>query len=118
MSGQESGLEPVKVFADLSNKINATKTHFGEYSSGVSKLLKLKARPAGFRMGKPPCLQMTCQLTIQGLIQDEIFSQAVTRTPVTAQQLTNMAVVSSSLFLRYAFLLAVVRSLCASRLQK
>lgn len=47
MAGQELGLEPVKVFADLSNKISATKTHFEEYSSGVSKLLKLKARPEG-----------------------------------------------------------------------
>lgn len=47
MAGQELSLEPVKVFTDLSNKISATRTHFGEYSSGVSKLLKLKARPAG-----------------------------------------------------------------------
>lgn len=45
MAGQELTLEPVKVFTDLSNKITATRTHFGEYSSGVSKLLKLKARP-------------------------------------------------------------------------
>ena len=46
MAGQELGLEPVKVFADLSNKISATRSHFDEYSSGVSKLLKLKARAA------------------------------------------------------------------------
>ena len=56
MAGQELGLEPVKVFADLSNEISATKSHFKEYSSGVSKLLKLKARPAGIVGGNPPCL--------------------------------------------------------------
>lgn len=45
MAGQEVGLEPVKVFTDLSNKISATRSHFEEYSSGVSKLLKLKVTP-------------------------------------------------------------------------
>ena len=43
MSSEGIGLEPVKVFTDLSNKIAATKRHFEDYSSGVSKLLKLKA---------------------------------------------------------------------------
>ncbi|KAL3160110.1 hypothetical protein ABBQ32_010888 [Trebouxia sp. C0010 RCD-2024] len=55
MAGQEIGLEPVKVFTDLSNKISAARLHFEEYSSGVSKLLKLKnptPRPPVSKPGK------------------------------------------------------------------
>lgn len=110
MAGQELGLEPVKVFADLSSKISATRSHFDEYSSGVSKLLKLKARAAEDNVLEaiPSHLQLACQLNVLGLIQDEVFYKAVTRAPLTTQQLTNMAVVSSSLFLRYT----VCRTCC------
>ncbi|KAL0034830.1 hypothetical protein WJX77_008895 [Trebouxia sp. C0004] len=83
-------LEPVKVFQDLSNKIAATKAHFEEYSAGVSKLLKLK---------------------------DEILHKAVSRKPLNRQQLTNITVISSSLFLSKAAIeeqLASVNTLAGS----
>ncbi|KAL3139369.1 hypothetical protein ABBQ38_003703 [Trebouxia sp. C0009 RCD-2024] len=55
MAGQKLGLEPVKVFTDLSNRISATRSRVEEYSSGVSKLLKLKnptRQPPASKTGK------------------------------------------------------------------
>ncbi|KAL0024291.1 hypothetical protein WJX79_004726 [Trebouxia sp. C0005] len=87
-------LEPVKVFQDLTNKIAATKVHFEEYSAGVSKLLKLK---------------------------DEILHKAVSQKPLNRQQLTNITVISSSLFLSKAAIeeqLASVNALAGSSVEQ
>lgn len=52
-----------------------------------------------------------------GVIQDELFHKAVLRTPLTTQQLTSMAVVSSSLFLRhvpFSYLSLLAQMLCTT----
>ena len=97
-------LEPVKVFRELSNGIATTKSHFEEFSVGVSKLLKLKVSAL------PRCLREQMYTVYptgsrpDATVQDELLYQAVGRKPLTQQQLTNLTVTSSTLFLRLVVL--------------
>lgn len=93
---QDLPLEPAKVFMHLTQTLASTRSRFEDYSSGVTRLLRLKA--SSRLQAILFCYQ--CGAQTADAVQDDIFSKAATRKPLTSQQLTSLAVISSSLLLR------------------
>ena len=93
---QDMPLEPGKVFTHLTHTLLNTRTRFEDYSAGVTRLLRLKAGSCSL------VLPSGLYIHTATVVQDDIFSNAASRKPLTSQQLTSLAVISSSLLLRQA----------------